>query len=156
MVVKHDYGVIFSILASIIIIMQGIFGHDAWTLLLNSLVIIASCFFTSVYVYTFAISRPDINLLRIAASILLLDSIILVPIIGLQMSLLVVTMTLMGLILSFLERTAHSKREKRRYESSGERRSTSRKQDIEKELADPWREEPHIIYDPYELKKFDI
>ncbi len=150
--VGYDSGMIFSAaIASVILAREALMG-DMWFLMLQSAVIAAVSLMVFSYGYTWSISRPDLRLIRIALSILLLDSVLSTlntPSVFLAIGILT---SAMGLGISLMTK----KRTKKRQVKPQEPRKIRRKEEIERELSDPWKEDPHIIYDPYELEKFDI
>ncbi|MFP4118228.1 MAG: hypothetical protein ACLFTR_04885 [Candidatus Woesearchaeota archaeon] len=156
--IGHDAGVVTPIMISAIILTQFALESDISVLIVQAATISFTCFLVFTYSYTKSNGNSEIILLRVALAILFLDS-IMITISSISSGILIsLILTSMGIVLSFLDRRDQKNHQKREggTKDDDKPRSITRKEDIERELADPWKEEPHILYDPYELEKFDI
>ena len=150
-----ESGIIFSIIITIILISQYSINRDTWFLIIQSQVIVICCFFLFAFAYTIKTKRKEFRLLEISLIILLSNSVILL-LSNLNFHIIssIITSS-MGLLLIFLNRIEKKEKYNRR-KIINKKHSRKRKDDIDKQLDDPWKEEPHILYDPFELEKFDI
>ena len=150
-----ESGIIFSIIITIILTSQFAINRDTWFLILQSQIIVICSFFLFAFAHTIKSKKKEFRLLEISLIILLCNSIILL-LSNLNYHIIssIITSS-MGLLLVFLNKKT-KKIAKKQIKSAKNRHSRKRKDDIDRQLDDPWKEEPHILYDAFELEKFDI
>lgn len=155
--IYRDVGMLFSLSISTIMLSYYSIMSNTGVLLLQSVIISMICFLAFSYLYTLSIGKQDIILLRIAFGIYIVDCLLITINDNDIMVVLSSAIGFMGLILSFMKNDATSKKYKgRQKKRRSDKEHDMKRDEIDRELDDPWKEEPHVIYDNFELEKFNI
>ncbi len=158
MVDGSDLGVIFAYIGAIVVLVPEIMGQTDISYLLHTVVIGTGCMLGFVYMEKLLRNRREKDTALIGFLLLGTYSLSLIASGAENEINLLATIVLSLIGTFFLLRALEPKkiRERARFYNSKQIKRDDRKTSIDKELSDPWKENPHLIYEEEELKKFDI